>query len=192
MSDFLVLETAKNWIAAVVYQGQRVLELQEKSAPPDAGDGFLAWAKQRREQPDFTHVEDHFFVTAVSKCVEWLAEAHERDLLEPDLTEAFMIAAGHGKLIRNIREHYLEYLNGGGRQRKKLYAAIAINGSPEPGVVIDASSVIVTDEGRLIGGRLNVQLLMAEADQLYPHVKAKVTAVLQRDAEAERARLGLD
>lgn len=102
-----------------------------------------------------------------------------------------MIAADHGKLIRNIREHYLEYFNGGGRQKDQLFATIAINGCPDAGV-IDASSVIVTDDGRLIGGRLNVQLLMKEAHQLYPHFNAKLAAALQRDSEAERAQLGLD
>lgn len=165
MSDWFVLNSARNWTAAVVHQGQRVLQLQASSMPPRDAD-FVEWARRRQSEPDFTGTEDHFFVTAVSKTVEWIAEAHKRNLLKPEVTEPFLTAADKGSLVRNIREHFIEYLNGGGRQKKQNVVDIEFNDGLTGSV--DASSVIVTDEGRLIGGRLNVQRLMAEASALYP------------------------
>lgn len=182
MSDVFVLSTARNWVASVIFQGNRVLELEAKDAPPEGQDRFFAWAEERRKRPDFTHIEDHFFVTATSKSVEWILESHKRDLLNPDLTESFLNAAGQSKLVRNIREHYLEYLNGGGRQRKQDKVLVTVNGETLT-AEIDASSVIVTDEGRLIGGRLNVQQLMREAKdletKLVEHVARLVAAAHQ-------------
>lgn len=167
MSDYFILRTTANWAAAILHQGSRVLDLQEKSKPPQGEAAFLEWARYKHDQPDFTHIEDHFFTIAVSQCTEHLYELHERGLLQPDTTESFMIAAGHSKLIRNIREHYLEYEKGGGRQKSKNRVTISTESGIDS-ISIDASSVIVTEEGRLIGGRLNVQQLMREAEILHP------------------------
>jgi hypothetical protein len=167
MSDYSILHTTANWAAAISHQGSRVLDLQENGKPPQGEAAFFEWASNKRDQADFTHIEDHFFTIAVSQCAEHLCELHERGLLHPDISESFMIAAGHSKLIRNIREHHLEYEKGGGRQKNKNRVTISI-GSGIDNVSIDASSVIITEEGRLIGGRLNVQQLMQEAASLHP------------------------
>jgi hypothetical protein len=165
--DYLVIATAKNWVAAVVHQGIRVMELQEQSLNYPSDERIFEWAREQRMKPDFTHIEDHFFVTAVSKSVEWLVEAHKTGILDPDITEQFMLAADKGRLVRNIREHFIEYLNGGGRQKSENRVDIGINDNSAT-ATIDASSVIVTNEGRLIGGRLNVEHLMREAEALFP------------------------
>lgn len=184
MSDWMVMTTARDWVAAVVHQGNRVLELQERDSPLEqTPDEFFAWARNRQENPNFTHVEDHLFITTVHKSVEWLVEAHSRNLLPPDLTSDFLNAADKSRVVRNIREHYIEYLNGGGRQRDQNIAVIALNGE-EGAAHIDASSVIVTDEGRLIGGRINVQLLMAAADALYPILNRQQQLLMISEAQA--------
>lgn len=182
MNDWYVISTARNWVASVVHQGQRVLELERHSFPPDDENQFLEWARVRPLKPDFTHIEDHFFVTTVHKSVEWLVEAHNRQLLDPNVTEAFLAAASQSRLVRNIREHHLEYLNGGGRQRGDNFVVIDINDGNST-AHIDASSVIITDEGRLIGGRINVQALMNEASALHPALFEQQNIIMQRDAQ---------
>lgn len=186
MKDWFVMSTARDWVAAVVLQGNRVLELQGRDCPPEqTADEFFAWSKDRQSKPNFTHVEDHLFITTVHKSVEWLVEAHNRNLLEPDLTSDFLSAADNSRVVRNIREHYIEYLNGGGKQRGQNVAIIALNGE-EGAAHIDASSVIVTDEGRLIGGRINVQLLMAAADALYPALHQQQQLIMIHESQARQ------
>lgn len=182
MSDWFVLATARNWTAAVVNQGNRVLSLQESSTPPLDSDSFFEWTRNRQLNPDFTHVEDHLFVTTVHKAVEWLGEAHKRNLLEPELTASFILAADQSKLVRDIREHFLKYLNGGGWDRDKNEVVIDVNNGGTK-AKIDASSVIVTDEGRLIGGRINVQRLMKEANTLHPLLFEQQNKVMKQEAD---------
>jgi hypothetical protein len=168
MSDWFVMNTARNWVASVVHQGNRVLALQTIDLPTDGGvEAFFENARKRQQEPDFTHIEDHLFVTTVHKSVEWLVEAHKRNLLDPEITASFITAADKAQVVRNIREHHLEYLNGGGRQKSQNVVTIDINNGSATAAV-DASSVIITDEGRLIGGRINVQRLMREAHALHP------------------------
>ncbi|MDH0648922.1 hypothetical protein N5D48_15725 [Pseudomonas sp. GD03858] len=181
MSDWFVLATARNWTAAVVHQGIRVLRLQESSTPPQDSGRFSEWARNRQLNPDFTYVEDHLFVTTVHKSVEWLHEAHKRNLLEPELTESFILAADQSKLVRDIREHFLKYLNGDGWDRDKNEVVIDVN-SGSTTAKIDASSVIVTDEGRLIGGRINVQRLMKEAEALHPLLFEQQNKIMMQEA----------
>lgn len=183
MSDWLVVATARNWVASVVHQGNRVLELQARTVREhETPEQFFAWARERQMNPDFTHVEDHLFITTVHKSVEWILEAHKRNLLEPELTEAFLSTADQARVVRNIREHHLEYLNGGGRQRSQDVVTIEINDGAST-ATIDASSVIVTDEGRLIGGRINVQALMREAHALHPLLFQQQNLIAHRESQ---------
>lgn len=105
-------------------------------------------------------------MTTVHHSVEWISEAHERQLISPELTADFLQAAGVSRTVRNIREHFLEYLNGGGKQKKhNLQEATLSNGLV---VRSDASSTIIDGDDRLIGGRIHVQALMREANALHP------------------------
>ncbi|WP_070096251.1 hypothetical protein [Pseudomonas sp. NBRC 111139] len=170
MSDWYVLNTARVWVAAVIHQGKRVLSLQDETL-----------IGRRQAEIDFTHVEDHLFVTTVHKSVEWLVEAHKRNLIDPDITSSFITAADKARVVRNIREHHLEYLNGGGKQRSQDVIILELNDG-EMTAAVDASSVIITDEGRLIGGRINVQRLMREAISLDPALLEHLNAVMQRES----------
>ncbi|MCI1025502.1 hypothetical protein HWD96_25110 [Pseudomonas putida] len=185
MSDWLVMATARNWVASVVHQGNRVLELQARTVREhETPEQFFAWARERQVNPDFTHVEDHLFVTTVHKSVEWILEAHKRNLLEPELSAPFLTAADQASVVRNIREHYLKYLNGGGWQREENVVTIDINDGAST-ATIDATSVIVTNEGRLIGGRINVQVLMREADALHPLLLQQQNVIGQRESQRD-------
>lgn len=185
MSDWFVMATARNWVAAVVHQGKRVMDLQAEDSNLNLTPAeFFAQAAEKQMKPNFTHVEDHLFVTTVHKSVEWLVEAHKRNLLEPEVTASFLTAADKARTVRNIREHYLEYLNGGGKQRKENVVVIDLEDG-ETKVSIDASSVLITSEGRLLGGRLNVQALMRQAEALHPVLFAQQEAIEQREAQAK-------
>ncbi|MCX2706038.1 MULTISPECIES: hypothetical protein [Pseudomonas] len=183
MSDWFVMATARNWVAAVVHQGRRVMDLQAEDLKLDTDpEVFFAKARVKQMNPDFTHIEDHLFVATVHKSVEWIVEAHKRNLLEPELTAPFLVAADKARTVRNIREHYVEYLNGGGKQKKENVVVINLDDG-ESTASIDASSVFISPEGRLIGGRLNVQALMHQAEALHPQLFAQQEAIAKRDAQ---------
>lgn len=168
MSNWLVVISARNWVASIPHQGKRVLKLENYIRFIDSRENLFAeWRPNFLDTPDFTHIEDHFFITAVHKSVEWLNEALRRKLVPESLITPFLRASEHVKVVRNIREHHLEYINGGGRQRDKDMASVEIDGI-DGECQIDASSVMITDKGRIIGGRVNVQEIMQEADKLYP------------------------
>ncbi|MFP3331441.1 MULTISPECIES: hypothetical protein [unclassified Pseudomonas] len=175
MSNWFVVVSARNWVASVSHQGKRVLELEQYIRFIDSRENIFAeWRPNPLDTPDFSNIEDHFFITAAHKSVEWLNEALKRELVPEGLITPFLRASEHVKVVRDIREHHLKYINGGGWQRDKDVATVEIDGI-DGACQIDASSVMTTDEGRIIGGRVNVQKIMQEADNLYP----ALTQILQ-------------
>jgi hypothetical protein len=124
------------------------------------------WGEHFRKNPDMSHIEDHYFITSVSKSVEWLAELHKLDLIDSTVTEPFLNEAGQSAVARNIREHYHKYVNGQGWQRDLNIIKTEID---DLTVQIDATSVAIDQQGiRLIGGRISVQALIIEAQKLLP------------------------
>lgn len=121
MKDMIVTSTAWRWVASVVYQGERVLDLQERMKMPRDLDELSKQVEHLKKNPDMSHIEDHYFVTSVSKSVEWIAEIHKLDLIDPTLTEAFLNEASEVKTVRNVREHYNEYLDGREKKQKQSH-----------------------------------------------------------------------
>lgn len=166
MSDLYVLVSARNWVASISHQGNRVLELENQTRLMSSPEFLFSEERPNLlETPDLSTAEDHFFITAAHKSVEWLNEALKRGLITEDMISRFMLVSEHVKVVRDIREHHLKYINGGGWQRDKDVASIDVEGI-DGECHIDASSVMVTDKGRIIGGRVNVQEIMHEADKL--------------------------
>lgn len=187
MSTWYVVHSAATWAAAVFMQGERVLRLEEKMTPPTSPERILEWHQAMKSQVNFTNVEDHFFVTSVAKCVEWIQEAHKVTSIAPEVTARFLIEAGHEALAKDIREHAEKVDARGSARSVRNYREHAVNywdkedGKPADRFAdlelqsigkgrVDATSVIVTSEGRLIGGKLNVQHLMAAAEALHPQL----------------------
>lgn len=177
-----VATQAWHWVASVVYQGERVLDLQRRMIMPRDEKGLLEWGKIYRQGPDFSHIEDHYFVTSVSKSVEWLAEALKRNLITPDVAESFIAAAGDVKVVRNILEHQTEYVDGGGRQRSKNVVSVPIDDQSNVAKT-DASSVLITDTSRILGGRIDVQKMISEANAIVPKLHEAAKAAIREDGK---------
>ncbi|MFJ7787739.1 hypothetical protein [Pseudomonas sp. NPDC096925] len=185
MKDMIVTSTAWRWVASVVYQGERVLDLQERMKMPRDLDELSKQVEHLKKNPDMSPIEDHYFVTSVSKSVEWIAEIHKLDLIDPTLTEAFLNEASEVKTVRNVREHYNEYLDG--REKSKNKVIIEVE---DLTVRIDATSVAIDSNGvRIIGGRVRVQPLMEAAKALLPALYQAKEAAVQADLALQQARL---
>lgn len=164
------VEVARQWVRAVVLQGERMLRASERMNDIKSMDGF-------RNAKDVLSIEEHFFVIAVNRAVQWCLEAERNDEPLRGVSKPFRNAADKGKEVRDMREHDIEYFRGGGKKRHRFEADVKISGSLTGRA--DASSTIVTDQGYLIGGRLNAQEVMDEAQKLYPQLLNRSTSLMQ-------------
>jgi len=122
---------------------------------------------------DIERVEQYFFVIAVNKAREWLNEASN---LVPEIRAAattFEAKTPFAKEVRNMREHEIDYFKSKGHAQENFVRSVGPSGA----IAADASSSIVDEGAYLIGGRLNVQVAMAEADKIYPRAKGWLDAL---------------
>lgn len=147
MDAFTLTSYTQQWLDGIDAIGQRLLTHAECWPMPPS------------------MVDEHCFLIAVNQSRLWsrkLADAqpdldavvtqYRRDL--PDI-----------RVLRNQREHGIEYLSGTGHDQDSYVLSITAN-DDTLGVEIDASSTVICDEGYLIGGRVNVQATMAAAHTL--------------------------
>jgi hypothetical protein len=72
------------------------------------------------------------------------------------------------KDLRDMIEHADEYLSGGGYKRGLFVRDVELPGIPgDKAGRVDATSTIITNAGHLLGGRLNVELALAEVKAIW-------------------------
>lgn len=173
MDDRLVLDTTKTWLFGLICQGNRVLANdRELRMPSSSAEEFFEWCETSKDAQRLRTVEEHFFVIAVNKTIEWLLETEKRSLIDRGLSKPFRKAAALGPQVRNMREHEMEYLQESPKRKKPesydIQIPIKDNGVE---ALISAGGTVVTGEGILIGGRVNVHLVMDEAQKLYEQIE---------------------
>ena len=110
--------------------------------------------------------QEHFFVIALGKALDWLKEVEAVDPALKPLIAEFRSKVPDGRDVRNMREHDNAYLRGRGRRQATFHKRV--EGYAGMNVVIssDATATVIVGEHYLIGGRLNVRETVAAADQL--------------------------
>lgn len=147
MDSWFVNHSFKKWLKAVVSVGNNLIELSNN-----------------RADLELTSTYEHFFVIAVGKSLEWGAELEEFDTAKFQTYCTYKENLPEARLVRNMREHDVAYLNGEGRRQQEFVAELSVNNGNLTASV-DGTSTIICDEGYLIGGRLNVQDTVAHAQQ---------------------------
>jgi hypothetical protein len=71
------------------------------------------------------------------------------------------------KDLRNMIEHADEYLSGGGHKQGQFVRDVDLPGIPGKPGRVDATSTIISNAGHLLGGRLNVELALAEVKAIW-------------------------
>lgn len=139
MDACFVTYSLQKWLKAVVSIGNMLIEMSKA-----------------QNDSQLLSVYEHFFVIAVGKSLDW-GEALSK--LDDQKYKEFCHYRDHlpdARLVRNMREHDVEYLEGKGRKQSEFIKELDINGK-NMSAAVDGTSTIICNEGYLIGGRLNVQ-----------------------------------
>lgn len=155
-----------------IIQGRRVLELNEKLTPPTSGENFHKWVEENKAYQEFRPIEEHFFIIAANKAIEWINESSKSNLIDGRELTDFIARTNCVNEVRNMREHILDYYKGTGRRQKNFQSFFEVNGNDTAGIS-DATATVVTDKGYLLGGRVNIQEIIAVANDIYPIISDK-------------------
>lgn len=162
--DFIVLYSLRNWLHAIFIQGERVFR--------NYSDREIS---NRSESAELLRIMDfpdqHFFLIAANKCLEYIAQAVNRKLVDNKCFIPMWTATGKSlKRVRDMREHDVEYLiKRVGKKQSDFVRCL-------PGClgVVDASSTIVADGKYLIAGLVDVAAVMEAARALTPLVEMEI------------------
>ena len=156
--EFLTQANSRQWLDAVVMQGERCVTAV--SALRSSG-----CIEQLRHASNMMRVEEHFFIIALGKAMEWLAElAIQRDEFRPAI-EGYLAEMPHARDVRNMREHDIAYFKGeGNRQSRFVHQHTDSDGQVLASA--DGSSTVVFGEQYLIGGRLDLNAVVRISQEL--------------------------
>jgi len=136
--NYTIMPNLKKWLKAIINIGDNLIKMNTEF------------------DRDIISVYEHFFVIAVGKSLEWGEELQEVDNSNYLYFCEYKNNILEARLIRNMREHDIDYLKGDGRRQEDFNKELEIN-SGSSSALVDGTSTIICDEGYLIGGRLNVQ-----------------------------------
>jgi len=114
-------------------------------------------------------VEEHFFVIALGKAMDWLSELKQLKPATAPRIDAFLQSLPHAVDVRNMREHDIEYFKGKGRNQERFMHSHTDSTGQVLGEA-DASSTAVYGDEYMIGGRLNVRRTIELCEALMPDV----------------------
>jgi hypothetical protein len=137
---FMAFEGLVQWTQAAVLQARRLSEARDRQVSKEVWDTPVL---RRQAVLDF-HTQCHFFVVAAHKMIEyrrWCASAGLCAAVDFSAIDPF--PEQDVRDLRNMREHIVEYFQGGGYASDRWFAQT-------PEFKADASSVV----GTKIGGRL--------------------------------------
>lgn len=153
---FMAFEGLVQWTAAVVVQAGRIAAAQQSLGDLEIMMNPLT----RRLAVHRSHTEDHLFVVAAYKIIEyreWLLAIDPEDPI--DFTPLDDFSTRDIKDLRNMREHVVDYFNGDGGTPNRWRVQTADFDA-------DASSVV----GNMIGGRLDWLEFSRAAERLLQHL----------------------
>jgi len=150
--DFLAEANSKQWLEAVLMQGERCVfalnTLRSRLDPTEL-----------RHASNTMRVEEHFFVIALGKAMDWLSELARLQTASQPVIEHYLSQLPHARDVRNMREHDIEYFKGNGR-RQPHFVHEHTDAAGQVLAQADGSSTVVFGDQYLIGGRLDLTTVL--------------------------------
>jgi hypothetical protein len=174
---------ARQWVNSVARQGRHLIDMRAMEERP--------LDRQSRQDADgWMRAQEHFFVIALGKALDWLKEVEAVDPTLRPLIAEFRSRVPEGRDVRNMREHDNAYLHGKGKRQDAFHKRV--EGYAEMNMMIsaDATATVIVGEHYLIGGRLDVREAIAAADQLvqfiavHPESTASAVTLMRRSTLA--------
>ena len=103
---------------------------------------------------DAVSSNEHFFIVAASKAVEWGRVLSKKNLRSCLTVSLFIDSLPDVKLLRNMREHDIEYIEGKGRKQEKFITEFTID--EQQACSSTALASLEVNKTYIIGGRLDV------------------------------------
>ena len=149
---FMAFEGLLQWTLGVIVQSKRVATAKARLGSNEMSDSVA-----RHVAILESHYEDHFFVIAAHKLIEYRDWCQTFGLFPGvDFSEIDAFSKEDIKDLRNMREHVVAYFRGKGLEKEKWRAS-------------DASTV----SGTVIGGRLDWDKFSEAAKHLLPALFAE-------------------
>lgn len=170
-----ILRNINLWLLGALELGNEICELQQwttqdSASPPSRGD---SQAERQRRHAAVRLMHGRFqyksalFLVALNKVNRWARELQKHDPEKITGTQQFLKSFEKGKVLRDMREHDDQYMDGRGRKQDQFVYTI------EDGwVSLDATSTVVIGGEILLGGRVSVQQMIAEAQALHEYINA--------------------
>lgn len=156
--EFLVEANSRQWLDAVLMQGERCVAAVNTLRGADRSE-------QLRHASNLMRIEEHFFVIALGKVMEWVAElATQRVEFRPAIAR-YLEQMPHARDVRNMREHDIEYFKGKG-QRQRRFVHQHTDSDGQVLAQADGSSTVVFGDQYLIGGRLDLNAVVRISQEL--------------------------
>jgi hypothetical protein len=150
---FMAFEGLVQWTRAVVDQAKRVSAAKDYISSEDVRNN---WPMKGRAAIHASHCEDHYFVIAAYKIIEYRKWNQDLGLCGTvDFSEIDKFNQRDIRDLRNMREHITDYFKGEGNTPKRWTVET-------PEYKADASSVV----GNMIGGRLDYVNFAQSAERL--------------------------
>jgi hypothetical protein len=162
MELWFIKNNARQWVSAISKQGYRLLEANNREFQTRTSQEEFDKAS-RRDLSMWRRIEEHFFVIAVGKAMDWLKELKSADTSCHSPIDDFFSKIPHAREIRNMREHDNEYSRGKGHKQSAFLHKIT---GYKANISAAATATVILNEGYLIGGRLNVQETITAAEKL--------------------------
>lgn len=170
--EWYSLNSAKIWLLGITHQGCRLLEnqKQQQDAMQSITSEIVMNSQQLLLLNDLRIVEEHLFITSVSKAIDWLVEVQK---IKPELKldiDIFLQSLPEAKDLRNMREHDIDYSKGQGRAQGRYVKTLG-------NIKIAGSASMSYKNNYLVGGRLNVQRTMKAAQKLFPKIEKSALTI---------------
>jgi hypothetical protein len=171
--QFMAFEGLVQWTRAVVYQAKRVSAAKDYISSENVMNN---WTTEGRAAIHASHCEDHYFVIAAYKIIEYRRWNQDLGLCDTvDFSEIDKFNQRDIRDLRNMREHITDYFKGEGNTPNRWTVETSEYKA-------DASSVV----GNMIGGRLDYVNFSKSAERLlsqllvlpipFPHRPNRTTA----------------
>jgi hypothetical protein len=167
------------WLWACLHDGEAYLAasaaLSSLSRPEKIGTSDVrAFTERRTAAQRQMDLEKYHFVTAVGSLLRNLKRSQELfPSIKPACDNAHHLFA-EGKPLRDMIEHADQYIEGKGRKQADFVREAEEVGTNLPGDapgIADATSTVIDDKGHWLGGRLNVEQVIAEVRSMAEEVK---------------------
>jgi hypothetical protein len=152
---------ARQWVDSIARQGRLLIDMRAKQSEDRQLD-----RQSRQDAEGWMRAQEHFFVIALGKALDWLKEVEVVDPELRSLIAEFRSRVPEGRDVRNMREHDNAYLHGKGRRQDVFHKQVEGYAGLNVTISADATATVIVEEHYLIGGRLNVRETVEAADQL--------------------------